>query len=39
MDTDDKKTYDSRLFLDYITKVNNDIISVDEKFENFLNVI
>jgi len=39
MDTDDKKTYDSRLFLNYITKVNNDIISVDDKFENFLNGI
>ena len=39
MDTNEKKTYDSRLFLDYITKVNNDIIPVDDKFENFLNGI
>ena len=39
MDTDEIKTYDSRLFLDYITKVNNDIIPVDDKFENFLNGI
>ena len=27
------------IFLDYISKVNNDIIPVDDKFENFLNGI
>ena len=36
---DDKKKYEYRLFLDDITKVNNDIIPVDDKFENFLNGI
>jgi hypothetical protein len=29
----------NKLFLDYITKVNNDIIPVDDKFKNFLNGI
>ena len=37
----EEKEYKAELmiFLDYISKVNNDIIPVDDKFENFLNGI